>query len=649
MGRLTWRIPPIVVVAGLATAAGLAAGTGAMALGWLAFTLLPPLLWLLQQGYAYRLRLEEERHTWQLFSEVATKLNRHNEADAATAGIEGAFRLFPATTVEVVVGEGEDRRVYARQGSSLAAGEPDEDGAGKKGCQHIHRLLASGNPIGELRMWVEHPNRCTRRDQLMLATYGDALAAALRDAATHQELRAIVDQNSYESVHDPLTGMANRGALLARGNALLRQLDPSTPIALLLLDVNHFKEVNNTLGHEAGDELLQVIASRLGSAAREDEILARLGGDEFALLLTLPSSLPEETASEGGSDDPLSSWFREWVKERAHQIAELVAAPTQVCGVVLSVEAAVGLVADRAGDLDLTELLRRADIAMYRAKRRPGSVAWYEPGWDEANVDRLALLAELREALGTSDQLTLVLQPVVSLATGLPVAAEALVRWRHPRRGLLEPGQFLAAVEDSELIGPFTRYVLQAALETVAGWLKLGIDVPVSVNLSARNLLDRSLAEELPELLRQRGIPSDHLILEIRESAVQAEPAGGEELLAALRAAGVGLAVDDFGSGFSSLTLLSRVPVDELKIDGAFVDRVVDSPEAAAIVRTTVDLGKRLGLRVVAEGVETAAQRDALIELGCSLAQGYLFHRPLAKDQATLVLAESLSGPAVAE
>jgi diguanylate cyclase (GGDEF)-like protein len=607
--------------------------------GWLALVLLPPLVWLLRQAYAYRLRLEDERRTWHLFSEVATRLNRHNEPDAAAAGIEGALRLFPATAVEVVVGEGDGRRIYAVERDARAEDRRGDLGArSEKKCRHTHRLLASGSPIGELRMWVKHPSRCTRRDQLMLAAYGDALAAALHDAATHQELRAIVDRSTYESVHDPLTGMANRGALLARGNALLRQLDPGAPIALLLLDVNHFKEVNNTLGHEAGDELLQIIALRLGSAAHEDEILARLGGDEFALLLTRSSPAP----SGDRSDDSPSSPFRDHAMDRARRIAERVAAPTEVCGIMLSVEAAVGLVADVSGDIDMTELLRRADIAMYRAKRGSGGVAWYEPGGDETNLDRLALLAELREALGVSDQRTVLLQPVVSRTTGLPVAAVARVRGRHPRRGLLEPEQFLAVVEDSELIAPFTRYVLETALETVAGWLVLGIDVPVSVNLSARSLLDRSLAADLPELLRQRGVPADHLILEIRESVIQAEPVVGEEVLAALRAGGIGLAVDDFGSGFSSLTFLSRVPVDELKVDGAFVNRMVVSPEAAAIVRTTVDLGKRLGLRVVAEGVENAAQRAALIELGCPFAQGYFFYRPLTAERATLALAESL-------
>ena len=487
-------------------------------------------------------------------------------------------------------------------------------------------LLVGGVQIGEIKLRLARPVRFNRRDRHMLAAYGDALAAALHDAATHDELRLIAERGDFAAVHDPLTGVCNRSALLSTGGALLRALPGHAPVALLLLDVDHFKEVNNTLGHAAGDELLQIISQRLVATVCADELLARLGGDEFAVLLTWPA----DAAAAGA---------------RAGQLAAQVALPTTVGGVVLSVEASVGVVAAGAGEVDLIELLRRADIAMYQAKRGVQQVAWYEPGKDEASVDRLALLAEIRTALAASDQLVLVVQPAVALDTGRPVGAEVLIRWDHPRRGRLGPEDFLDAIEHSELVGAFTRYVLDHALELAGGWAAAGIDLPIAVNLSARSLLDRGLVAELPTLLKRHGVAADRLILEITESVVLTELSVVEEVLAQVRDLGVRLAVDDFGSGFSSLTFLTRVPVDEVKIDRAFVSRMVESPEAAAIVRITVDLGKRLGLRVIAEGVETAAQRAALRALGCGVAQGFHFYRPLSAERATRVLLEDAPFP----
>ncbi len=653
--------------------------------------LLPPLVWLLHQTYAYRLRLDDERRTWQVFSTITGELNRLDEHDTAAAGINGALRLFPAAAAEVVVGMDGRARAYAGERNGPVSQVPDaevipprrvpeaapprptrcpetepRDVAGwpDDGTDPIaaldqislphwrrvrsverHPLLVGGLQVGELRLRIEPRGRFTRRDRLMLAAYGDALAAALHDAATHQELRSIVDRSSYEAVHDPLTGMVNRGALLTQGDAALQELPAHAPVALLLLDVNHFKEVNNALGHAAGDDLLRVIALRLGAAVRSGEIIARLGGDEFALLLTgLVDGPAAVMDGPAGPVDGLAavmdgSAALDAAVARARRLAEQVAAPTEVSGVALSVEASVGVVTAAAGDTDMTELLRRADIAMYQAKRRTRGVAWYEPAADEASIDRLALLAELREALVVRDQLTVVLQPVVSLETGRPVGVEALVRWRHPRRGWLEPDEFLDAVENSELVGVFTRYVIDLALEIVAGWIALGIDTPIAVNLSARSLLDRTLADELPELLSRRGVPPDRLTLEITENVVLSERAVVvEDVLAALRATGVRIAVDGFGSGFSSLTFLTRVPVDEVKIDREFVARMVESAEAAAIVRTTVDLGRELGLRVVAEGVESSAQRLALAAVGCVAAQGYHFYRPLPPERAVAVL-----------
>jgi predicted signal transduction protein with EAL and GGDEF domain len=488
-----------------------------------------------------------------------------------------------------------------------------------------------------------------RRDQLMFAAYADALAAALHDAATHHELRAIGERSSRDLVHDSLTGLLNRTGFMAAGDSALRESAGDAPVALLLLDFDHFKDVNDTLGHSAGDLLLQVAASRLGAARGPGELLARLGGDEFAMLLPMPMPMPG-VAGDQPPDQPAAEHPAQLAQAltRARDLAGVLATPSEVAGVQLSVEASVGVAVGGAGAADLTELLRRADIAMYQAKRGGSSVAWYDPARDRASTDRLALLAEVREALAADDQFTLAMQPAVRLGGGGGVTGvEALVRWNHPRRGTLLPADFVPVVEHSELLADFTRYVLDQALAAAASWAAEGIEVPVAVNLSPRSLLDRALPGGVATLLARHGIPADRLVLEITETVVMSEPAVVDDVLAGLRRLGVQLAVDDFGTGYSSLTFLTRVTVDEIKIDRGFVRRMVDSPEVGAIVRATVDLAHRLGLRVIAEGVETAEQRAALAALGCTGAQGCFFHPPLPPERVVEVLRELTAAPVI--
>ncbi|HYN93250.1 MAG TPA: bifunctional diguanylate cyclase/phosphodiesterase, partial [Pilimelia sp.] len=510
-----------------------------------------------------------------------------------------------------------------------AGGPPPADESGRV----VHRpMRVGGADVGELR--VRYPAEASpgQRDELALTAFSVALGAALHDAATHRRLRLLEARSSHDKLHDPLTGLLNRAALLVKGDVHLRLLESDRPVALLLLDIDHFKEVNDTLGHAAGDELLQVTARRLRELAQPGELLARLGGDEYAILLS-PGPPAGEPAGLVDRPAPMSLVLR-----RARQIAEALAVPTEVAGVQLSVEASVGVALAPAGAADMTELLRRADIAMYQAKAGGGSVAWYDSARDEASTDQLALLAEIREALTVDDQLVLALQPAVDLATGEPTGVEALIRWRHPRRGALGPGEFVRVVEGSELLAAFTRYVIDKALAAAADWARQGVPVPISVNVSARSLLDPRLPMDVTELLRRHQVPPHRLVLEITETVVMSELEIIDEVLGGLRQVGVQLAVDDFGTGYSSLTFLTRITVDELKVDRAFVGRMVDSPEAAAIVRTTVDLARELGLRVVAEGVETADQRAALAALGCTAAQGYHFFRPMPADKVVTVL-----------
>ncbi len=589
----------------------------------------PPVLWLLQQTYRHRLRADQERRTWRAFAEATAALNQLDERGVATAAVTGALTLFGAELVDVDVarGDGRWRRYRGDSGGRVTDREIDPPTGAAAGPHELVRPLTVGSTqVGELRVRFPRSAPPNAREQDAAAAFSDALAAALHDAATHRELRLVTARSSYEAVHDPLTGLLNRAAMLGKGDQALRQRAHDHPVALLLLDIDQFKEVNDTLGHAAGDQLLRLTANRLGALTRSGDLLGRLGGDEFALLLT---SVPVV----GGRTAPMAYALRQ-----AREIAERLAAPTEVAGVRMSIEASVGVVVADAGTADLTELLRRADIAMYQAKEGGGSVAAYDSSKDAASTDQLALLAELREALAADDQLVLALQPAVDLATGAPTGVEALIRWRHPRRGWLGPADFIRPVENSEQLGTFTRYVLDKALTVAADWARAGLDVPISVNLSARSLLDSRLPVEIGEALRRHQVPPHRLVLEITETVVMSELEVIDEVLATLRSMGVQLAVDDFGTGFSSLAFVTRIAVDELKVDRSFVIRMADSPEAAAIVRATVGLAHELGLRVVAEGVETAEQRLALAELGCTAAQGYHFFKPMPADKISAVL-----------
>jgi predicted signal transduction protein with EAL and GGDEF domain len=321
------------------------------------------------------------------------------------------------------------------------------------------------------------------------------------------------------------------------------------------------------------------------------------------------------------------------VLRRAHDLAAKLSVPAEIAGIRLSVEAAVGVVVANAGCFDVVELVRRAEIALSAAKRSEVAVMAYDDAQDIASTDHLAMLAELRDALAVDDQIVLALQPAVDLETGAPTGVEALSRWHHPRRGSLPPIEFIRVVERSELLGPFTRYMLDHSLAAAAAWSAAGLDLPVSVNVAARSLLDRSFPAQVAEALKRHGMPAHRLVLEITETVAVSEQAIVDQVVNGLRQLGVQLSVDDFGTGYSSLAILERMPVDELKVDRSFVAGMADSPRSAAIVRFAVELGRSLDLRVVAEGVETADQRAALAKLGCTAAQGYHFCKPLPADK----------------
>jgi diguanylate cyclase (GGDEF)-like protein len=479
--------------------------------------------------------------------------------------------------------------------------------------------------------------RLASREQHAFSAFADAVASALHDAATHRQLRVATARSAYEAVHDRLTGLADRSTLLARGNAELRRLDPSSPVGLLLFDVDGFRAVNDALGHAAGDQLLRVLARRLGAMYVDGDLVGRLGGDTFALVCT---GVPDGSIDEGHAA---------CVLDRARLMTAVLARPAMISGVTIAVEVSAGIAVEAAGRCDITELLRRAEVALHHARRAGARIAQYDATCDATSTDRLTVLAELRDALATTDQLTVLLQPSIDLSSGAPTGAEALTRWQHPRRGMLVPAAFIDVIEQSELLSGFTRFVLDRALRIAAGWATQGVHVPISVNLASRSLLDRDLPAVVAGRLEAYGVRPDRLVLEITES-VMTELAVAEEVISALKAQGVQVSVDDFGTGAASLTLLTKVPLDEVKIDRSFVANMVTSPEAAAIVRATVDLAHELGLRVVAEGVERADQRQALAALGVTAAQGFLFYPPLRLERATAVLqglAQAATSPTI--
>jgi diguanylate cyclase len=582
-----------------------------------------PALWLLQRTYRYHLRAEDERRTWEAFARATATLPAAAESQVAAAGLRGALDVFRARRVEMDVlrSDGGHRR-YAKD----APGE-DVDASGLPGPVITRSMVVAGAPVGELTVWFAEPALPAVRDELAVSAYADALAGALHDAAARERLAALDARSSHDAVHDPLTGLLNRTALLADGDELLQSLDRDRYVALLLLDLNRFREVNGTLGHRAGDEVLTAVAQRITDLSREHELVARLGDDEFAVFVPAVVALADSGALHDGQG-PVRRALR-----RARELIDTLAQPMAVQGVRLAVESTVGVAVGKAGGAETAELVRRATLALDEAKQQRLGIAAYDSSREASSPDDLALLAELRDALAAHDQIVLALQPAVDLETGTPTGVEALTRWRHPRRGPLAPADFIETVENSELLAPFTRNVLDLSLAAASSWQAEGFDLPVSVNVSSRSLLDSTLPAQIADLLRRHGVAAHRLVLEITESVPVSAVDIVDDVLAELRDMGVQLSVDDFGTGFSSLSFVARVRVDELKVDRSFVDAMIDSEAAAAVVRSAVELGDRLGARVVAEGVETAEQRVALLTAGCVSAQGFHFCQPLPADK----------------
>ena len=442
---------------------------------------------------------------------------------------------------------------------------------------------------------------------------GATLVAVLgRMALTYHENTALHASREL-ALTDELTGLANRRLFHERLKEELGDGDDGeAALAIAMVDLDRFKELNDTLGHHAGDRLLAQLGPRLNDVVGDAGLVARLGGDEFALLLP-------------GAGLAAAS-------ELARRLGVMLQTPFEIDGLEVVMDASVGVALCPDNGVDADSLLQRADVAMYQAKEARTGFQAYDPSRDRHSRERLALMAELRRAL-ERDELILHYQPKVDLQTGLVAGVEALVRWQHPVHGLRGPGAFLPHAEHTALMRPLTLHVLETALSQLAQWRIDGLDLHVAVNLAVQNLLDLRTPGHVAELLERHGLPPEVLTLEVTESLMLHDPQRAGEVLADLKELGVGLALDDFGTGYSSLEHLKRLPVNELKIDKSFVMSMDRDPADRAIVASTAALGRSLGLHVVAEGVESAASASVLAAIGCDMAQGFHYSPPVPADQ----------------
>lgn len=446
---------------------------------------------------------------------------------------------------------------------------------------------------------------------LILGLAGLYVAIFVISASVSRRLRQQLKVNTYLAEHDQLTHLPNRALFLRRAEAALESSrHDGQPTAIAIVDLDRFKEVNDTLGHHNGDHLLTELARRLATFMRPSDCVARLGGDEFGVILR-------------GVVDPAEVLWR---------IRTVIEHEVSVSGLPLSVDSSIGFVVAPEDGTDVDDLLQHADVAMYVAKSRHTGVVRYHSDQNHYDAANLALIGQLRNAIEI-DQLVLHYQPKAALVSGQVEAVEALVRWSHPTLGLLYPDRFVPLVEQTDLIDKLTEWVLRQALSDLRHLGPEASEVTMAVNVSARNLGRPGFADLVIHSLEEAGIPPHRLVIEITETALLTDPERAVIVLAKLDAVGVKISIDDFGSGQTSLGYLSTLPIHELKIDRSFISDMLGNPSHAAIVRSIVDLGHNLHLHVVGEGVESSETWNVLRDSGCDSAQGYLLARPMPVAQ----------------
>ncbi|MEA2443467.1 MAG: diguanylate cyclase [Thermoleophilales bacterium] len=489
--------------------------------------------------------------------------------------------------------------------------------------------LGAGPASGSAELWLPYApiaatiDRQNGKIELMLIAglvllWGTLLTVV---SAASQRLRRQAAEKEEQALSDGLTGLPNRTMFTGLVQSTLSGAGRRKRAgAVMLMDLDRFKDVNDTLGHHNGDLLLQRIASRLDSVLRNTATVARLGGDEFAILLTDVND-------------------RQAVVPVVRRILKVLEEPVVVGGLALQVEASIGIAMFPEHGRTVDAVMRAADVAMYVTKEQRSGYEFYDEERHEHRHDagRLALIGELRRAMDETE-LVLFYQPKVALDTGQVKGVEALARWHHPERGLLSPDEFIPLAERSNLLRPMTLYLIDTALRQANAWRAKGLEISVAVNLSMQNMLDLRLPNDLARLLTSWRLPAGSLELEITESTIMADHRRATTILSRLSKMGVRLSIDDFGTGYSSLAYLQELPVDAIKIDKSFVMEMHTDPGNATIVQSTVDLGHNLGLEVVAEGVETVESYNTLANLGCDYAQGYFLSKPLSPEKMSIWL-----------
>jgi diguanylate cyclase (GGDEF)-like protein len=613
--------------------------------GWL-LLVLPAVLFMAYRAYA---SLREQHERLRRLHRFTRVLGRSERSGAVVATILAETRdLLRAERAELILfpaGRGPVRTVLDDQGTPVtgpapAAGPamdvlrqavsseravlltpPETDPAVRQG---LREQGISDAMIAPLRVGAEAAgvllvaNRLgdvgtfEAPDLTLLQTLTGQAGVALARGQLVDDLQRAASEREYQALHDPLTGLPNRTLFTDRIRQAAGALGPDGRLAVLLIDLDRFKEINDTLGHASGDLVLREVGTRLRAGLPDSHVVARLGGDEFAVLV--PALPDRDTAVAVG-----------------RLVRTTLGRPLPIEQLELAVTGSVGIALGPDHGTDPELLLQRADVAMYQAKEGHSGIEAYAPERDQYSPRRLALVGALRAAI-EQGELTLLYQPKVELGSGRMVGAEALVRWHHPQYGPVPPDEFIPIAESTGLIQPLGHFVLETSLDQARRWHRAGISLGLAVNLSVRNLLEPSLAARVAALVARSGVAPGTLTLEITESGVMTDPEAAIAMLWELRGIGVRLSVDDFGTGYSSLAYLKRLPVDEVKLDKSFVLNMTGDPDDAAIVRSTVELAHNLGLQLVAEGVEDQETLELLATLGCDLAQGYHLARPMPPD-----------------
>ncbi|MFN8051595.1 MAG: EAL domain-containing protein [Acidimicrobiales bacterium] len=506
----------------------------------------------------------------------------------------------------------------------------DDTGAERFGRIDVHdrhamvgRLQGSEESIGLLRVSMFSGSEFSEGDRRLFEMFVNHASVALQNSQLVDQLREEVAQREHEALHDALTALPNRVLFDLQTRRALAMRRADELVAVALIDIDHFKEVNDTLGHHHGDSLLSELAKRLERLGGGDGlVVSRLGGDEFAVLITGVTEAAQ-------------------INDIAVRVKAAIEESLEIASVRIDIGASVGVaVVDPAEPVaDDSILLRQADVAMYIAKRQHRGIVFYDRADDPYSPKRLSLAADLRHAVERGE-IEAYFQPEIDLHTGKVISVEALARWTHPEHGSIVPDQFIPIAEQSGLIRDLTYLMLEQSLERIRQWRSHGFHLHVAVNLSVRCLSDEHLVEKVQRHLELAGLGPEVLTLEVTEGTIMADPEHALAVLCRLHDAGIRLSIDDFGMGYSSLAQLKRMPVGQLKIDKSFVTYVTEDADDAAIVKSVTDLGHNLHLEVIAEGCEDAATLDRLTELGCDSVQGFYLGRPMTADQTLRWLRE---------